>query len=370
MIFYSLPVGNGDSFVVIDDNFKVVIDGGASKNKISGQLAKYTGIRDINILVCTHNDFDHANGVIGLLRCPCISIKEVWIPGCWSYRLKDMLVRPDDFISKMCDEIESDPEMARRALTDDDYSNALHLLRETDAIYHLEEVLRDDGKIMTPVYMHKIMLFYKFAFYKTRHTKIINYFYQLASNIAEVVTLAVERKCAIRFFEFGSHVGGGLPGKLEPVNSRQISLLSQKNIGILFFLKLTEFNRTSLVFISPENDKKSAILFSADSDLNFPINACVTRPPIVTSPHHGSDSNRMAYSKVHQWINNPEINPIWVRSGPKKRDLPCTTYISQAHKYCVRCRLASRYSNSQLIKIQSQKSLWTIDPSVRVCCCR
>src|SRR5262245_54169445 len=44
----------------------------------------------VNVAICTHNDADHANGILGFLevgfRCD-----EVWLPGCWLSALPDVL---------------------------------------------------------------------------------------------------------------------------------------------------------------------------------------------------------------------------------------------------------------------------------------
>ncbi len=44
----------------------------------------------MNVLVCTHNDADHANGILGLLEAG-LKCGEVWLPGRWLSALPDLL---------------------------------------------------------------------------------------------------------------------------------------------------------------------------------------------------------------------------------------------------------------------------------------
>jgi beta-lactamase superfamily II metal-dependent hydrolase len=44
----------------------------------------------VDIVVCTHNDADHANGILGFLEAG-LRCKEVWLPGRWLSTLPDVL---------------------------------------------------------------------------------------------------------------------------------------------------------------------------------------------------------------------------------------------------------------------------------------
>ena len=57
-------------------------------------------------MVCTHNDADHAQGILGFLRSS-LTCKEVWLPGSWTTRLTDLLLHPDEFIFTLYNDIAS-----------------------------------------------------------------------------------------------------------------------------------------------------------------------------------------------------------------------------------------------------------------------
>ena len=50
----------------------------------------------LDVVICTHQDADHAYGILGLLEEWCGTIKEVWLPGSWTLRMRDLLTKPQD----------------------------------------------------------------------------------------------------------------------------------------------------------------------------------------------------------------------------------------------------------------------------------
>lgn len=79
MEFIALPVKKGDSFLLKNEGKNYVIDGGISETAIVNMVKKEINNQSIQILVCTHYDKDHINGVIGLINSD-IDINEIWLP--------------------------------------------------------------------------------------------------------------------------------------------------------------------------------------------------------------------------------------------------------------------------------------------------
>lgn len=81
MTFSALPVNVGDSFLLRDDNKIILVDGGMNQQHIV-QLLQHEQIPDnhIDLLVCTHYDADHINGIIGILKSQKFTFKEIWLP--------------------------------------------------------------------------------------------------------------------------------------------------------------------------------------------------------------------------------------------------------------------------------------------------
>lgn len=90
MKFIALPVRQGDAFYVETDNgFRVLVDGGRSRSDLPRLLRRYTKAEHVNVLVCTHNDADHAEGVIGFLESG-LHCGELWLPATWLDALRTL----------------------------------------------------------------------------------------------------------------------------------------------------------------------------------------------------------------------------------------------------------------------------------------
>jgi len=80
--FIAIPVAQGDAFYLEREGFSVLTDGGRSRSDLPSRFQAVTKTDGVNVILCTHNDADHANGILGFLegglRC-----EEVWLPGRW-----------------------------------------------------------------------------------------------------------------------------------------------------------------------------------------------------------------------------------------------------------------------------------------------
>lgn len=77
----ALPVNVGDSFLLRDEDKIILVDGGMNKTHILNLLRKEQIPNDhIDLLVCTHYDADHINGIIGILKSQKFTFKEIWLP--------------------------------------------------------------------------------------------------------------------------------------------------------------------------------------------------------------------------------------------------------------------------------------------------
>jgi beta-lactamase superfamily II metal-dependent hydrolase len=67
--FIAIGVAQGDAFFLeCPEVFTVLIDGGRSVGGFASQFQRVTERDRVDVLVCTHNDADHANGIIGFLQ--------------------------------------------------------------------------------------------------------------------------------------------------------------------------------------------------------------------------------------------------------------------------------------------------------------
>ncbi|KMQ51966.1 hypothetical protein CHISP_1221 [Chitinispirillum alkaliphilum] len=380
--FIALPVGQGDAFYLEKKDLRVLVDGGKSKSAILQWMSSICRTDYLDVLVCTHNDADHANGVAGLLENWEGTIKEVWLPGSWTYRMKDLFAKPHIFcrelVENICkckdnDNVISLEGIYRRSeinkVISDNKANEFELGSVIEESKHFPseffEIFLDcpDFEPFYFDYPHRI---------NRKHKNLFPIFWQsieAAKNIREITELAYHRGCKIRFFEFGNTASGGETGKFESVYAKEIASVKAINIDALQFLSLSTANKESLVFYSPENKSEPAVLFTADSDLNFKLPAYLPRrgPIIVTSPHHGSEHNRNAYYVVNGWLNSG-LFPIWIRSDCKSRNRPGTSLKKQQNRCCTLCNCGTHPKNT--VKLHSRKGCWQRTKGTRWCSCK
>ena len=368
--FVALPVSQGDSFFLNTNTFKILVDGGKSQTAISNFVTKIANTTSLDVLICTHNDSDHANGVLGLLENWEGTIREVWVPGSWTHRLDDLINSPHDFYIELLDSIPSDTDLEA---VKDLLSGSPTITTEsadTTEEFSLESVFESEPKI--PSRLAKIYneFIYHTSLIPHRSAKSIylTTLIEFATRIRKIVTLAYHRGCRIRFFQYGKVPQGGIASTLLPVNSAELLKLVKRKIDPVAYLRLTTVNKESIAFISPENPDKPCVLFSADTDLEgYSITCPCTLPPLITAPHHGSEENRNVYLEVKKWLHASTVIPTWARSDGKSSTRPGATFKANSMKYCTLCN--TDHSPKQPLKFTGNNSGWHADPAVTRCSC-
>ena len=79
-----LSVGQGDSGIVFNDRFAVLVDSGSSSLDNAGEITKnalmYYGIRDLDAVILSHGDRDHTNGLPDILKFRGFHLKSLILP--------------------------------------------------------------------------------------------------------------------------------------------------------------------------------------------------------------------------------------------------------------------------------------------------
>jgi hypothetical protein len=167
-----------------------------------------------------------------------------------------------------------------------------------------------------------------------------------AKAIRGIAVAAVRHNIRTRWFDFEEfarrrRATGGERGFLVPINS--IEQAPPPTEGLLY-MRLTRINRESLVFLAPPARGRLGVLFCADSPLgDGPDYAQSFLPPhpddrfwpiVATAPHHGSESNGIAYTHLRQWAHVA----VLLRAGGSDRQ-PGPTFIGQSHclRLCAKC---------------------------------
>lgn len=120
-------MGQGDSFYLERDGTRLLIDGGRSRRGFAGQFERTVGATSVDVLVCTHADADHINGLLGFFDAG-LTAREVWLPGSWTSRLVELLTEPESFLLETLNQIKSHEDI--------DASN----LEELAEYYHKSEI--------------------------------------------------------------------------------------------------------------------------------------------------------------------------------------------------------------------------------------
>ncbi|MBO1582764.1 MBL fold metallo-hydrolase [Bacillus sp. XF8] len=343
--FIAIDVGQGDSFYLEKNNTSILVDGGRSEIHFPKHFRKVVNSEHVDILVCTHNDADHAQGILGFLRSS-LTCKEVWLPGSWTTRLTDLLLHPESFVYKLYENIAS--------------------LETTDTVSDIPQIQNDDTTQGTEadytlnnsfkcIYdaIEQATLKYDPMLWTDFFDGLIHFMRPLSKNkmkmfldaitsakrIRNIAIAAYYKGVKIRWFEFNeNYCNGGNPGILEPINSREILSIPPYRPSVLEYIKLTKANKESLVFISPCTNNIPAVLFSADSDFSFNQTIHWSDRMLITAPHHGSESNKNVYKKYHTEAGE-FVDIKWVRSDGKYKKRPGNSYLSLDNNcYCTLCR--------------------------------
>lgn len=292
--FIALPVGQGDAFYLDRGNWSVLVDGGRAQSSLGATFQTTTGVGSVDVLVCTHNDADHANGVLGFLESG-LGCGEVWLPGRWLGALPGVL-RPfaDVFVTLaedvVSEELVNDNEPAPPGVT---------------PLEHLAERLRDrpqdrepaDGPRLGedgwPEHLHEVLEqaepwdsdrwpwlghpedwphplhpFPRYLRMGPAGIRLLWSAIEAARKIRAIAVAAFHRGIPVLWFEYDVSNPGGGCAELGPLNARAIARIRPVVGTLLRFLALTVSNKESLVFWSPRTDDFPGVLFSADSDLN------------------------------------------------------------------------------------------------------
>jgi len=99
--FISLGVRNGDSFFLKRKEITVLVDGGEDELLMTDLLFASTHSRYVDILVCTHPDKDHIAGIIGFLKNPLFSCRELWLPSYIGKLSKGVIANPEEGLRQL-----------------------------------------------------------------------------------------------------------------------------------------------------------------------------------------------------------------------------------------------------------------------------
>lgn len=399
--FIALPVGQGDAFYLDTGEWSVLVDGGRAKGPFGSVFQTVTRSKRVDVLVCTHNDADHANGVLGFLESG-LACSEVWLPGRWLGVLPLVLQPFVDVFITLAEEAEKEEFVA------DDKPQIVDMTPLEQLADRLHDILRErepaDGSKMGedgwPENLHEALertepwhsgewewwewagyhmnwphLPYPFAFrMEPARFRLLWSAIEAAHKIRAIAVAAFHRGIPIRWFEYDASNPGGGYARLQPLNARAITHIRPVAGPLLRLLALTVSNKESLVFWSPPADGYPGILFNADSDLTdirLP-SANELAKAIATAPHHGSEANSNAYRCVQTQAAHNAKSITWIRSDGRYRSRPGHSYLHvQGRRLCTLCRLPNGATSvKQSVRLFSNRNAWNKQPATTCCKCQ
>jgi hypothetical protein len=372
--FLALPVSQGDAFYLESSGISVLVDGGKNRHSFPCLFKQHTGRSGVDILVCTHNDADHANGVLGFLESG-FGCGELWLPCTWLETIKALPGDPkqwNETFEALVDRVSNAvAKRARSSRTAEDpleaYASSLSKERKTDvgpspsgegASRTLDAWLGDDidsrlsdyefltEALLAPWLILRMILLDPLNPIKYRSASSI---LQAGKRIIDIARAALHRGIMIRCFRY-AHPPAPIPTNADvpliPVNSVPSGKLGT-TLPADTLLTLTADNRESLSFWYQPNKRHPGVLFTAETNLYG-----VTLPDglsraIVTAPHHGSAYNKDVYTKISQDV-------IWVRSDGFSTTRPCQEYLAKKEKYCTMCRETK--PQKQIVRLSADQS--------------
>lgn len=328
----ALPVNVGDSFLLKDKDKIILVDGGMNETHILNLLRQEKIPNNhIDLLVCTHYDADHINGIIGILKSQKFTFKEIWLP--------EILGSIGYTLSKKIVELFKDLRENEIHFKSEDFECESILKLQKNKETHLDsEENNSFEEINTKVlddfidYQH----FWYFEEFWHYQDSDIDYKMMLTLNsTASLISNALHSGAYIRWFKYNGYTHKTYGFNLYSQNALQtdITLYDSKLFFLaLYHLSLSDINKYSLVYMYQKENVPN-VLFSADSDLHFYSQQVTLKDnSIVTAPHHGSSANDSAYLKISG------KNLTFIRSDRSQKKRPGQGYLKQTYKYCTICR--------------------------------
>lgn len=250
MKFTALPVNVGDSFLLRTENKVVLVDGGMNKQHILKLLRKEKITNNhIDLLICTHYDADHINGIIGILKSQKYSFKELWLPeilGSIGYTLSKKIgelfgdLRNNDF---------SFEENHQDGGSVFDQYDSEEISEESSSNNSFEEI---DNVVLSNIdktflNLHDELYFYLNNFYSTSQYKMMS----SAKSVASLVSNSLSSGAYIRWFKYQGreiHKTYGFNMYCENAIQTDITIFNRRQFFLaLYEISLSKINKYSFI---------------------------------------------------------------------------------------------------------------------------
>jgi hypothetical protein len=372
--FVALPVRQGDAFYLERNDWSVLVDGGKNQATLPSLFKRYTNKSGVDVLACTHNDADHANGILGFLESD-LSCKELWLPRQWLDGLHKVLAPVENVLGDLIQDIATIDDLKESTESDQSpleaYAKSISEKLKNHSESHTVQLSEDGWSQAWQTNLERFdergldflsSLAYPdyLCFYRLTHHALLLSAVSAAQRIRRIAQVAYHRSIKVCWFAFDPKNPSGGNQNLSPVNSREVvgSISTKPVKSTLAFLALSVVNKESLVFWSPGNNHSGGALFTADSDLANAKLPCLS-DAIVTCPHHGSEDNAKAYQAIALSACAP-AGLKWIRSDGRFQKRPGASYLgTSGQRFCTICRLGiTGFTLKDAVELQGSSGGW------------
>ncbi|MBR8248462.1 MBL fold metallo-hydrolase [Burkholderia cenocepacia] len=355
----ALPI-KGESYLLEYVGKRVLVDGGYTGAALAPVLKKQLGGPNVHldVVVCTHSDNDHAAGLTTLLDQPGITASEFWLPGSWKESVKELVEETELFYKGLVKEIKDvdgdhietlsaeenekiDCELAK--LTSDVLFSDEGDPGGTGCTLELRPAKPDTKTTSAAKAKQSIRRAGKAPAITRRAMDLID----TAERIRKIAVSVNDKGVPVRWFDYLAYskdrIATGGEDFLTPVNAKELrEPPTLSGFALRRFIALSRANRESIVFLSSGDDAHVDVMFCGDSPMgdgpryanSFLSGKRTHGPLIATVPHHGADSNVMAYGHIAGFGSVS----FWIRAGGKPHH-PQSAYraIPGAMRTCTHC---------------------------------
>jgi hypothetical protein len=384
--FIAINIGTGDAFFLERDGFTVLVDGGLDTG-FPHRFMQATGRDGVDVLVCTHNDQDHANGIVEFIEYG-LGAREVWLPATWLEALADMLTKPEDVLFDVfvkeeeeqrtkgaggaeAPEARTKPRRDGPEVTADEIDRLLDRAADLDPRYDRVGPPWASGPYVI-IHSGRRILVHGFPSAGGQGASAVDVLLS-AANIRKIAIAATRKNIRIRWFDPEHVPAAHAPvGPLRVVSATEARSIRRTALSPRDVLRLTQINRDSLVLHSPASPAAPDVFFCADSGLDFGGAFPGGPGMIVTSPHHGSNNreNVAAYGRLAAAHGAAVATSwTWVRSDKRFAgggSRPCAEYLQQPLRFCTNCRGTTQ---SQDVVFHGGGNAWSPDAAAKRCAC-
>lgn len=378
MKFKAIGVEEGDCLLLENDGFTMVVDGGRDTNKMPGILKGNMSGKSIDVLVCTHYDSDHVDGIISILMSS-IDVDELWLPDIFGDIYKTLVSKEfenEDFrkwndIGDYLDinEIEYE-DISINSIEKETDENCNFELYNCP-IFNLMEIIANEfglnPRLLKQNNLVKTLETMSFRVERRSvgYNSISEKMIRTLEKIHKILYLCLLKDIKIRWLKYYKKTIDkpiSFHYNVYGLNCKQVPAVSYKRIDKLIkaILYLSKENRESLVLKYDEEGHPN-ILYCSDSDFSFynKKKYRLANKSIVTAPHHGSKENKQVYDIIQG------KNLVYVRTY-HRRVSPCKKYLSKNKRYCTKCITKN---NSTTISLSYINNNWSQNSSTKPCTC-